>query len=101
MNGMAWTLTSVPKLVPRLISVCSVIFAANCFTTTSYASQKNDPEVLTNASAILSLSVERASAALPVLIRGVVTASEPHWGGRFFIHDSTGGPLINSPELLR
>ena len=57
--------------------------------------------MLTNASAVLSLSVERASAALPVLIRGVVTASEPHWGGRFFIQDSTGGVFVENIGDIR
>src|SRR5258708_7477349 len=98
---MAWKLTRVPTLVRRLISVWSVVLVAKCFTATSCAEQTNGPGVLTNAASILSLSVQRASAALPVVIRGVVTASEPHWGGRFFIQDSTGGVFVENIGDIR
>ncbi len=53
-------------------------------------------EVLTNASAVLALSGEQAALGIKVSIRGVVTAAEPDWGGRFFIQDSSGGVFVEN-----
>ncbi len=56
-----------------------------------------EPEgLLTNASQILSLPAERASQRLPVLVKGVVTAAEPTWGGRFFVQDQTSGVFVEN-----
>jgi signal transduction histidine kinase len=52
--------------------------------------------VLTNASAVLALSGDQAAQAMKVSIRGVVTAAEPGWGGRFFIQDSSGGAFVEN-----
>jgi signal transduction histidine kinase len=52
--------------------------------------------VLTNASAVLALSGDQASKDIKVSIRGVVTAAEPDWGGRFFIQDSSGGVFVEN-----
>ena len=59
---------------------------------------------LTNAADVLSLPAEEAGKRLPVQVRGVVTAAEPTWGGRFFIQDETSGVFVenvstNSPEV--
>ncbi len=61
-------------------------------------------EPLTNAADVLSLSAEEASKGLPVQVRGVVTAAEPTWAGRFFIQDETSGVFVenlstNRPEV--
>ncbi len=53
-------------------------------------------ELLTNATQVLSLSAERAKEKLPVQIRGVVTAAEPTWGGKFFIQDETSGVFVGN-----
>src|SRR6266851_3566948 len=98
---MAWKPASVATFASRLISVRSTILAINCLAATACAAPKVESELLTNASAVISLSIERASAALPVFIRGVVTASEPHWGGRFFIQDSTGGVFVENIGDIR
>jgi len=58
------------------------------------AQQSN--EVLTNASAVLALSGDQASRDIKVSIRGIVTAAEPDWGGRFFIQDSSGGVFVEN-----
>ena len=58
------------------------------------AQQSN--EVLTNASAVLALSGDQASKDIKVSIRGIVTAAEPDWGGRFFIQDSSGGVFVEN-----
>jgi signal transduction histidine kinase len=52
--------------------------------------------VLTNASAVLALSGDQASLGIKVSIRGVVTAADPDWGGRFFIQDSSGGVFVEN-----
>src|SRR6187200_3444392 len=53
--------------------------------------------VLTNASAILALTPDRAFGQ-PVRVVGVVTAAQPdrEWGGRFFIQDATAGVFVEN-----
>ncbi len=51
-------------------------------------------ETLTNASDVLALSVGEASSGLPVSVKGVVTAAEPSWTGRFFVQDPSGGIFV-------
>jgi signal transduction histidine kinase len=53
-------------------------------------------ELLTNASAILALSGDRAAQGIKISIKGVVTAAEPHWGGRFFIQDPSDGVFVEN-----
>ena len=53
-------------------------------------------ELLTNASQVLSLSAEQASLGIKISIKGVVTAAEPNWGGRFFVQDSSGGVFVEN-----
>ena len=52
--------------------------------------------LLTNASQVLSLSAEQASHGFKISIKGVVTAAEPSWGGRFFVQDSSGGVFVEN-----
>jgi len=52
--------------------------------------------VLTNAAQVLSLSAGRAAQKLPVHVRGVVTAAEPTWGGKFFVQDETSGVFVGN-----
>jgi hypothetical protein len=53
-------------------------------------------ELLTNASQVLHLSADDASRGIKISIKGVVTAAEPDWGGRFFIQDSSGGVFVEN-----
>ena len=53
-------------------------------------------QLLTNAWEVLSLSADQASLGIPISIRGVVTAAEPNWGGRFFVQDSSGGVFVEN-----
>src|ERR1017187_8772673 len=55
-------------------------------------------ELLTNASDVLALAANRAASGIPVLVRGIVTAAEPHWHGRFFVQDSTGGIFVDASD---
>ena len=56
----------------------------------------NSNETLTNAASILALSGEEASRSLPVSIKGVVTAQEPTWSGRFFVQDASAGVFVEN-----
>jgi signal transduction histidine kinase len=58
-------------------------------------------EVLTNASQVLSLSAEEALRGIKISIKGVVTAAEPNWGGRFFVQDSSGGVFVENISNLK
>jgi len=53
-------------------------------------------ELLTNAASILALSGEEASRGIPVSIRGVVTAEESTWSGRFFVQDASAGVFVEN-----
>lgn len=58
-------------------------------------------DTLTNAAAVLSLSAEKAGQRIPVHVRGVVTAAEPTWSGKFFIQDETSGVFVGSRSDVR
>ena len=49
---------------------------------------------LQSAGQILTLSLEEASKAHDVAIRGVVTYTDPTWSGQFFLQDATGGVFV-------
>ncbi|HVT72183.1 MAG TPA: histidine kinase [Lacunisphaera sp.] len=55
-----------------------------------------EPAPLTSAAAVLSLSAAQAGSRLPVVVTGVVTASESDWNGQFFIQDATGGVFVEN-----
>lgn len=52
--------------------------------------------ILTNAADVLTLTAERAITAVPIKIKGVVTATEKYWDGRFFIQDASGGVFADN-----
>jgi signal transduction histidine kinase len=54
------------------------------------------PAVLTNASDVLALPAERAIMGVPIRIRGVITATEKYWDGRFFIQDASAGVFVDN-----
>jgi signal transduction histidine kinase len=51
---------------------------------------------LTNASDVLALSAKEASLFVPIIVKGVVTAAETNWDGRFFVQDSSGGVFVDN-----
>lgn len=53
------------------------------------------PPVLRTAAQVLALPADQARTRIPVVLRGVVTASEPDWAGRFFLQDESGGIFIH------
>jgi signal transduction histidine kinase len=53
-------------------------------------------EILTNAANVLSLSAAEAKREIPVSIKGVVTAAETNWNGKFFVQDATAGVFVDN-----
>ena len=60
------------------------------------ASAEPSSGALTNAAQVLSLSADEASRGAGIAIKGVVTAAERDWGGRFFIQDDSGGVFVEN-----
>ena len=58
------------------------------------------PQPLTNAAQILSLSPSQAAQRLPVRVKGIVTAAEPGWvgTGKFFMQDETSGVFVGKSD---
>ncbi len=54
---------------------------------------------LTKASEVLALSPDTARQEIPVTVRGVVTAAEPDWNGKFTVQDDSGGVYISHVGL--
>jgi len=77
-----------------LASLFCAIFAL--LNTEQSNSAEQADELLTNASQVLSLSAEQASHGIKISIKGVVTAAESNWGGRFFVQDSSGGVFVEN-----
>jgi signal transduction histidine kinase len=53
-------------------------------------------ELLTNATDVISLPVERAARQLRVVVTGTVTATVPNLGGSFFVQDATCGVFVDN-----
>src|SRR5450759_1977634 len=53
-------------------------------------------DMLTNASDVLALPAKEASLGVPIFVKGVVTAAETNWDGRFFVQDSSGGVFVDN-----
>ena len=62
----------------------------------SVAVEGNAGIVLTNAADVLALSDARATSGIPVSIKGIVTATQTNWNGRFFVQDASGGVFIEN-----
>lgn len=76
---------------PALLLIYSFLFTA------AQAIAAGPPaELLTNAADVLSLSAAQASHHIKVSIKGVVTAAETNWNGKFFVQDSTAGVFVNN-----
>ena len=51
---------------------------------------------LTRAADVRALSAKVAESKLPVTLRGVVTAAEPDWAGKFVIQDESAGIFVQN-----
>ena len=78
---------------PLVLLPCAAFAFLNAAQTV-LAGQLTEP--LTNASQVLRLTADEASRGIRISIKGVVTAAEPDWGGRFFIQDSSGGVFVEN-----
>jgi signal transduction histidine kinase len=77
-------------------------FRIACFLGVVFASiAEGRGDLLTNAAQVLSLSAERAAQKIPVRVKGVVTAAEPTWDGKFFVQDETSGVFVGSRSNYR
>src|SRR6186713_2005446 len=55
-----------------------------------------EPRVLTTAAEVRALPPSVASEKMRAVIRGVVTAAEPDWSGRFVIQDASAGIFVQN-----
>lgn len=60
----------------------------------SRAPAANTNELLTSMAEIRTLAIDEAAEKIPVCVTGVVTLSDPTWGGGFIIQDSTNGVFV-------
>src|ERR1700678_3037780 len=79
-----------------LIVLASAIFCALSYGALPAVAQMQANGTLTNAASVLALSDGRASMGIPISLRGVVTAAETNWNGRFFVQDSSGGVFVEN-----
>lgn len=85
----------------RLVRGAAVLSLLLGFGSGFRASCPAAPVILTNAADVLMLSAEQAGAGRPVLLRGVVTAAEKYWSGRFFLQDISGGVFVDNLNALQ
>ena len=53
-------------------------------------------DTLTNAADVLALPSEQALSGIPVSVKGIVTAAQPNWEGKFFMQDASGGVFVDN-----
>ena len=83
---------SITNLMPKWFRA-SFLIINFCFA--AAIPQRIQAEILTNAAQVLSLPAKLADHLLPVRIKGIVTASEPQWGGSFFLQDESSGVFVD------
>lgn len=73
------------------------------FTLRACLHASDTPAPLTTAAQVLALSPEASIGKLPVRLRGVVTAAEPDWAGKFVVQDESAGVFVqnvgNQPQI--
>jgi signal transduction histidine kinase len=74
----------------------SLPFLALAIVFTTRAQAPSEGEVLTNASQVLALPAERALQGVRISVKGVITAAEKYWDGRFFVQDASGGVFADN-----
>jgi signal transduction histidine kinase len=82
-------------MTPRLVLMVPCCFGV-AFLTPALGFAQSASQVLSNASQVLSLPAALASQGIAVSIRGVVTAAEKYWDGRFFVQDASGGVFVDN-----
>jgi signal transduction histidine kinase len=85
------------RLLRSFVSLSTFLFLfASRIALAADAHFANPERTLTSAAQILDLPAEVANTHLPATIRGVVTAAEPDWGGKFVIQDETAGLFVQN-----
>ncbi|MGH7950773.1 MAG: histidine kinase [Limisphaerales bacterium] len=56
-------------------------------------------DTLTNAADVLALSAKDAQSGISVSVKGIVTAAESNWRGKFFMQDASGGIYVNNRTM--
>jgi signal transduction histidine kinase len=83
--------TQLKKTLTRwLLLVCGFFICSNGL----LVARAEGP--LTNTADVLALPPERAVSGIPVSVKGVVTAAEPNWAGKFFMQDASGGVFVDN-----
>jgi signal transduction histidine kinase len=59
-------------------------------------SAANANDMLTNAADVLALPAKAALKGIPISVKGIVTAAETNWLGRFFVQDASGGVFVDN-----
>jgi signal transduction histidine kinase len=95
---MFWSPKAQKRSVSRLRSAARFLLVLAWLAAWDWVMAQETSGLLTNASDVLALSAQQAANGIPVLVRGIVTATEPHWHGRFFAQDSTGGIFVDTSE---
>jgi signal transduction histidine kinase len=85
----------------QLARAYGLLVVLTCHLLGGLAQAEGAPPVLTNAVDIISLPAERAARSLKAEVRGVVTAADPVWRGRFFLQDATAGVFVDNIDGLR
>jgi signal transduction histidine kinase len=86
---------NVSVTLPIRLAYFLVITAIFCCGNERVSAQ-TAPTLLTNAADVLALPEKLARQEIPVLVRGIVTAAEPSWGGQFFVQDATSGIFVEN-----
>jgi signal transduction histidine kinase len=74
-----------------------IVLASALFVAIKYGTLPASAEgTLTNAADVLALSGQNAALGIPVSVKGIVTAAETNWNGRFFVQDSSGGVFVEN-----
>ena len=60
---------------------------------------QDHPHTLTTAAEVRALNVAVAETKIPVTLRGVVTAAEPDWLGKFVMQDESAGIFVQNTGL--
>ncbi len=84
----------------RRLATAAPFLLATVFAFSIHASaQEAAPRPITTAAEIRALSASVAESKLPVALRGVVTAAEPEWLGKFVMQDASAGIFVQNTGL--
>ncbi len=83
----------------RLARTAAALVAASAFLAPPVARAQDPSHVITTAAEVRALPASVAESKLPVTVRGVVTAAEPDWLGKFVMQDDTAGIFVQNTGL--